>query len=183
MFLFAIKCEAVETLAALPVHTVRSEAWQIKPGVSLGKVFLGEHIEAARSVLGKANPKSPNAGASMGHFWEVWSGKHHHELDVYSVRGPHDSRATPDVLVRQIRTTSPSFHTAGGIRVGSLLSQVQRELPSLFLVKKTDKMRLFDSRSRGIAIEIRDGRCAAILIHPKGRSVSGEYMDFAGYGT
>ncbi len=161
------------------------DAWLIRPGRSIGTTFLGEQQLMVFAKFGMQSTKAGHEGdTAMGHSWIVWSGKSGHELDVYTVRGPHDSSAHPEQFVRQIRIESPSFHTAGGLRVGAPLESIGQGLTEAKIPSKT--IRLFDNRKTGIAFEMRLNakgrwRCFAILVHPKGRGVLEEYLQYQAY--
>jgi hypothetical protein len=154
--------------------------WRILPGVSLGKLNLGEEIGNAKMILGKPDLRSPNMDAAMGHQWMVWKSSGN-ELDVYTVRGAGDSAKTPQNFIRQIRTTSARFHTPDGVRVGVPLGTVRKHVPGLALVKTIAGCQLFDSAKTGIAFEFSKHKCVAIVVHAKNSGVLAQYIHFPAY--
>ena len=161
------------------------DAWLIKPGKSIGKVYLGEQQAAVFRQLGNPSPELAHEDdAAMGHFWNAWKAKAGRELNVYTVRGENDSAAHPEQFVRQVRVESPSFHTADGVKVGTPLDSIHRKFSELKLIKPT--LRLLDCTQDGIAFELKKDshnqwRCSAIIIHPKNRGVLEEYNRFRNY--
>jgi len=161
------------------------DAWLIRPGKSIGKIYLGEQEAVVLTQCGNTDPRADYEGmTAMGRKWLIWKGKTGHELDVYTARGEGDSATHPEQFVRQVRIESPTFHTPDGIRVGSTLASIHLKLSEAKL--RDQNLRLFDSPERGIAFEMRrdsrsNWRCSAIVIHPKGNGVLEEYNPFRAY--
>jgi hypothetical protein len=162
-----------------PLWSCRSlcAATLIVPGESLGSVHLGDG-EARLKHLGT----SDGGDAALGHYWSYYnSPSGHHTLRVYTVR----NEGGLDVIVKQVWTNSPVFHTQSGARVGDSLSEIRRLFPRIVLASRETNehvpVTLLDDRAHGIAFEFRPGkshgreRCTAIIIHPKATGVTDEY--------
>lgn len=157
--------------------------WLIEPGKSVGKVQLGHELTHVMKTLGQPKEVSGMEGeAAMGHIWTIWPGNNGHELDVYTVRGPENSASLPQNFVRQIRLTSPAFHTENGLHVGVGLERFNRFINPQSLIENTGKRRLYDDSSNGIAYEFaprgKGWVCSAITIHPRGKGVQNEYLPY-----
>jgi hypothetical protein len=167
---------------AILFGSTHPDPWVIVPGVSVGSVRIGSQSAPVLARFAKSSAVPGRVGdTAMGHSWCIFAGRHGHELDLYTVRGENDSAAHPEDFIRQVRITSPSFHLANGIRVGVSLSLLRRSIPHLVLAKQKGPITLFDSEKSGVAFEIQNGRCAAILVHPKDSGVLREYMPFQDY--
>ena len=157
--------------------------WLIEPGKSVGKVQLGHELTSVLKTLGQPKDVAGKEGeAAMGHIWTRWPGNNGHELDVYTVRGPEDASDTPQNFVRQIRLTSPAFHTEHGLHVGVAIEKFNRFFGPLSLIEKSTKRRLYDDSGSGIAFEFsprgKGWVCSAITIHPRGKGVQSEYLPY-----
>jgi hypothetical protein len=165
-------------LFAVAVAGVSRDAWLIEPGRRVGNLTIGRTLERDLVSLG---PQAPGAegDAAMGHIWHRWVGRTGHELDVYTVRG--ETGADTDNFVTQVRVTSPAFHTADGLHVGSPYPQIAGRFPIRNSVKTRPGWRLIDDRRGGIAIEVTAGHCAGIVVHPRGQGVLQTYSPYPGY--
>ena len=174
-FLMSMMFAAV--LSTVMAFAPLTDPWLIVAGQCVGKIRLGQEFGPLQRLLG---PRSQSPGhdgyTAMGRDWSVWVGKSGHELDVYSERGTQDSAAHPQQEVRQVRVTSPSFHTASGLHVGLAVGSLAGA--EKLVVKDAT---LFDDKRHGITLEGRAGLCTAILIHPKGEGALSRYLPFPGY--
>jgi hypothetical protein len=146
-------------------------AAMISPGVSIGRVRIGETLDDVHRILG--TPKLSDA-AMGGKLLEVWrsgpafEGKRQNgveELEIYFRREGPTLGGQP--VVRQIRVTSPFFRTLSGISVRSSFAQISGEFPTLsddeeltYAINggRSDKeIEVFVDRARGIAFEFRNG--------------------------
>jgi hypothetical protein len=107
----------------------------ITPGEGIGRVLVGQRLDEVHLSLGA--PKLSDA-AMGGRLWEVWrsgivfDGKRQNgseELEIYFTRERADL-AGPS-LVRQIRVSSPFFHTVSGISTRSSFSEILASFPNL----------------------------------------------------
>ncbi len=153
----------------LGVATLDSDFSRVLPGQGVGKVTLGSEL-ALVSFLAESKGKT-----EAGKVWKVFPNLGSHELDVFTVKASHLTDPRLRNLVREIRVTSPIFHTDQGLRVGSSLKTVQSKVPSLKLAKESRAMRLFDDQKSGIAFEFAkkhsEWKCVSIVVHRKMFSV------------
>ena len=166
-------------LASMLITTI---AWAqpngIVPGQRIGKITVHEEGKKVTEALGETN----DGDAAMGHYWEYWK-KDGQETDVYSVRDGDGSHT----YVRQIRITSPWFHTSSGIGSGSSLRSIRHSYPgtkwvAYYLSDNKARVDLYDNQARGITFEVlrnndnrAAGRCIAVVVHPKRLGVLEEY--------
>jgi len=158
------------------------EARLIVPGKSLGKIYLGQDMQAVAGILRK-----PDAGdAAMGKAWGIWydkdsSTQKETELSIYSAYKDSNMIAKD---VKQIRTTASNFETADGISVGCSLSGFKSaypdaELRAQYAVSSSgDTTKLYDSKSQGIGGEFVNNSCKAIAIHPSGTYANETYFTY-----
>ncbi|MGX5687459.1 hypothetical protein [Arcticibacter tournemirensis] len=144
----------------------------IQPGKSAGKISLGQDMPAVGNLLGE-----PDAGdAAMGKAWGIWYDKdstagERSEIAIYS------SYADSTMMVKnvkQIRVTNDTFKTKEGLGTGSSLADFKAVYPDMeprseyLHTASGDTLRVYDSKSKGLATEIIRGTCTAITIHPSG---------------
>lgn len=171
--------ESLESAVLVAIGVALVGRYVIAPGRSIGLVRIGETESEVASELGEP----PNGGdTAMGRKWVGWDSTsarravRGHELDVCLVR-------RNDVYtVDEIRTTSASFHTTSGARVGSSFAEINRLFPRLTKVDVASA-ELVDDVSAGIAFEFRPradshSPCRAVLVHRRGRGVQDEYLPF-----
>lgn len=165
----------------------------IVPGKQLGKVTIGPSVKWLNG---------PNYGdTASGHRWQTWEAKKAdprnggiiNSLDVYS-----SVNAAGKYQVRIVRSTSPTFATADGIRVGSPFMEVLRKylhiakLAEYALQQYSEKVALYDDEAQGISFEFKvepDGsvakhsRCLSVWVHEPGLQLLQEYYSPVQYLT
>lgn len=184
------KKEAEQHVASFPSDTVRQARPKVNlvvvPGMSIGNVWLEQNTEKL-GFLGDADLSD----AAMGKAWLTWyssnsklvNGKS--ELNVYTTYKDNEMK---EKVVRQIRVTSPDFKTADGIGTGMAFSEIQKLIPNLDYIGSfrnpgtSNPVELYDATTVGIAFEIEntgsDKICIALIVHPKNRNVTEEYLYF-----
>ena len=98
---------------------------QLIPGLSVGRIRLGESAEFLRSLLGK-----PQLGdAAMCKSWERWEwGGGQQVLEIFeSCDAKQDMKKT----VQQIRFSGLSFGTREGIFLKSTFAKIRQQFPDL----------------------------------------------------
>ena len=134
----------------------------IIPGRSIGSVQLGHDANA----IGRLYGSTPHGDSTLGGLWMEWRFRHGGSLGTYS---HWDDKTGHIQEVREIRTTSAEFSTAGGLRVGCSLAKVREKYPHLQPVSNEflrEGVTAFDNVEGGIAFVFRGGKCTAILVHP-----------------
>lgn len=160
----------------------------IVPGESLGPIRIGERLDSVARIFGRAD----SSHAAMGHVWEFRTfsdtsggfAARPYELDVYGVRD-----TTENLVVKQVRVTSPRYRTASGISTESTLADIRKAYPGIRVVETThapghdDAIDVYDLKTEGIAFEVQRGTgdpvsasCVAIIVHPHGSGVNEEYL-------
>lgn len=133
------------------------------PGVSAGKVAIGQDAEEVYTLLGKADA----GDAAMQKSVAIWYKDHDAKSFATSIYTVRDTGDNPAARIQQIRVSSPSFSTQDLIGVSSKLEAIQKkyEVTKLTDVNTDGSMlEIYDSL-KGIAFEIKDGICKAIIIH------------------
>ena len=133
------------------------------PGVSAGKVAIGQDAEEVYTLLGKADA----GDAAMQKSVAIWYKDHDPKSFATSIYTVRDTGDNPAARIQQIRVSSPSFSTKDSIGVSSKLEAIQKkyEVTKLTDVNTDGSMlEIYDSL-KGIAFEIKDGICKAIIIH------------------
>jgi hypothetical protein len=148
----------------------------VVPGRSLGNITLGAEA-ASLAALGPASITD----AAMQKAWATWYGARpanagpRTQLDVYTAPANND---VDHHTVQVVRATSPWFHLANGLRVGTSQRAIWAAYGALPLVATyrlaTGHRYLYDDARRGIAFEL-DGqasgsRCRALLVHAPGQA-------------
>lgn len=104
----------------IPAHATPTDAPDlIVPGKSLGDIKLGETDAQLREALGKPSKEEAWMGKEICSWIDTKAGT---RLDVRLHRSEGDNELT----VTDIRTNSPFFHTADGLRVGSADAEFTR---------------------------------------------------------
>lgn len=133
------------------------------PGVSAGKVAIGQDAEEVYTLLGKADA----GDAAMQKSVAIWYKDHDPKSFATSIYTVRDTGDNPAARIQQIRVSSPSFSTQDSMGVSSKLEAIQKkyEVTKLTDVNTDGSMlEIYDSL-KGIAFEIKDGICKAIIIH------------------
>lgn len=166
----ALVLATLGALAALPL-AAQADGTLIVPGRSIGQTRLGRHGDQDLRKLPR-----PDAGdAAAGRQDMVWVSKHEgrapQTLYIHAVRnGALDVKPERGVTIEDIRVTSPTYHTAGGIHPGSARAEVRRRFPHARSVD--GKKNELDDARRGIGFEFASAapsaRCIAISVHPRG---------------
>ena len=159
----------------------------VVPGRSLGNLTLG----AEAASLAALGPPS-TSDAAMQKAWATLYGARsataapRTQLDVYTA--PANNEVNHHT-VQVVRATSPWFHLANGLRVGSSLRTIRATYGALPLVATyrlaTGPRYLYDDARRGIAFEF-DGQasgsqCRALLVHAPGQDSKPVFAMMAAY--
>ena len=151
----------------------------IVPGKSIGRYFLGQDMVKVDSLKGK-----PDTGdAAMGKAWSIWYGKNstggkRNEIAIYS--GYADSTMSSKA-VKQIRVISGKFQTIEGLNNGNLISSFTAKYADFHQIatyvdtELGDTIKVFDSKSNGIAVEFLRDISRAITVHAKGEQLNESY--------
>jgi hypothetical protein len=153
----------------------------IVPGAAIGNVRLGADASELDSLLGKPDLSD----SAMGKSWMTWFSKVHdtvtgNELNIYTT---YKDNSMTSKVVRQVRITSEEFKTSANIGSGSTIDEVRKAFPDLSRAGSYDTetprpTAVYDATAEGIAFEFEDSVCTGVIIHPKGRKVSEEYITF-----
>ena len=105
----------------------------------------------------------------------VWTskteGRARETLYVHTTaNGALDVKPNDGVTIDDIRVTSRSFHTRGGLHPGSTLAAIRRRYPLAH--PAVGDRAIYDDARQGIAFEFAPGssRCVAISVYPPGES-------------
>lgn len=159
----------------------------VVPGRSLGNITLG----ANASSLAALGPTS-TSDAAMQKAWATWYGARpadggpRTQLDVYTAPANHD---VDHHTVQVVRATSPWFHLANGLRVGTSRRAIWAAYGALPLVATyrlaAGPRYLYDDTRRGLAFEL-DGqasgsRCRALVVHAPDQAGKPVFTTMAAY--
>ncbi|WDF55064.1 hypothetical protein [Mucilaginibacter sp. KACC 22063] len=146
----------------------------IVPGKSIGKTYINENVDSVMDQLGKPQQSDAAMGAAMN-TWMHKTDTATYQTDIYSHRnfGGKDESTS---RVKIIRVTSPWFKTVERIHNGSLLDSITKYYQARYTANYangTDTLQIYDDIPQGIAFEVKQNKCAAILVHiPKDSSAS-----------
>lgn len=175
----------IGTLALAAASTAPNAT--VVPGRSLGNITLGADA-ASLAALGPAS----TSDAAMQKAWATWYGARpaptspRTQLDVYTAPANNN---VDHHTVQVVRATSPWFHVANGLRVGTSLRAIRAAYGALPLVATyrltTGTRYLYDDARHGIAFEL-DGqagssRCRALLVHAPGQAGKPLFTMMAAY--
>ena len=172
-----IKDSIIPTLA-VKVDTVKTPVQlndTIEPGVSVGNITLGEKAEMLFQKKG-----TPDSS------WDAAINKTYNEWFTKPTMMDADTVATSfktfsvvsgkkEAAVKRIRITSPMYKTALQVKTGNTLAYIKLQYPSLKKPVATaetingDEIEIYDETDEGIAFEIINNKCIAIIIHEKGQ--------------
>ncbi|OYU81788.1 MAG: hypothetical protein CFE23_02590 [Flavobacterium sp. BFFFF1] len=154
----------------------------INPGISIGMTAI-EESTSKLAALGQPD----ESDAAMGKAWLTWYAKNQDtmpdELNIYTT---YKDKEMNEKVIRQIRVTSSEFKTKEGINTQSSLAEIKSLFPNIQPVGKFDhpdnkiEVMVYDDAQSGIAFEIENphgkDRCSAIIVHPKNKKVTEEYL-------
>ncbi|RYE28858.1 MAG: hypothetical protein EOP42_15775 [Sphingobacteriaceae bacterium] len=150
----------------------------ITPAKSIGKISLKESADSVYKDLGK-----PDSGdAAMGKSLSTWYSDHDpkgYQTQIFCTRnmGNADENVS---RVKQIRVTSPYFKTKEEIGVGATLMQIQSRFKVIKTASYADKKppyQIYDDQ-KGIAFEILNGKCRAVIVYLPGDRGGITYLSF-----
>lgn len=176
------KKEAEETVVVDSVSVPKiNSRLLIVPGKNIGNIAIEMNADSLQTILGKPDLSD----AAMGKAWLTWFSKVSdtvtgNELNIYTEYKDDEMK---EKVVRQIRITSDEFLTADSIHTGKSLDDISKIFPKIKLIGKYDTttptpVSVYDAVDEGIAFETENNICTGIIIHPKGRPVSEEYITF-----
>ena len=153
----------------------------IVPGVSIGNIKIGETAETLIQKKGKPD----SSDAAMSKAYNGWFTKPSMtgadtiatSFETFSVVSGKTEKETAS-RVKRIRVTSPQYKTNMQVGAGNTFAYIKLQYPTLKKpVAKNDLpngqlLELYDETKEGIAFEIVDGKCVAIIIHEKGQKYS-----------
>ncbi|AWI26932.1 hypothetical protein [Flavobacterium pallidum] len=174
--------EKNDTIAAINTAAEIKPELLITPGIAIGLTAIEDNTSKLET-LGTPD----QSDAAMGKAWMTWYGKKtdttRDELNIYTTYKDNELK---EKVVRQIRVTSPDFKTKDGISTESSFAEIQQQYPKLQTVGKYDnsdtkiETTIYDDVASGIAFEIKNpygnSHCSAIIVHPKGKKVTDEYI-------
>ncbi len=152
----------------------------IVPGKSIGNIFVEEDAEEVIQALGEPDSSKVQTGRSVLSWYRNLPGKaadsNVNSIKVFtkiiSVKQEEINR------VKQIRTTSTFFKTAGLAGVGSTIVFIKMQFPSLkkatgsYTDKRGSTVTVYDAVKEGIAFEINETtKCIGITVHGPGQKV------------
>ena len=136
----------------------------LEPGISAGKINLGQDANEIYAELGKADA----GDAGMQKSVAIWYKNHDPKSYATSIYTVRDTGDNPAARIQQVRVTSPEFQTKDGIGVSSTLEKIKQ----IYRIKKVtdvtdggEVLVMYDSMA-GIAFETNiKGICKAVIIH------------------
>ncbi len=150
----------------------------ILPGIAVGGILIGE--SSTSLIEKKGMPDSSDA--SMNKVYHEWLTKPTmkeadtiaNSFKTFSVIGGNGTKDTAS-HIKRIRVTSPIYKTAMQVKVGSTLAYLKLQYPTLKKpvakaeIKNGEEWQLYDESAEGIAFEIINDKCVAIIIHEKNK--------------
>jgi len=153
----------------------------IIPGESIGLTSLGQSAETL-AKLGRADLSD----AAMGKAWMSWYSKKA-DADGFKselmIKTSYKDSSMNEKVIKEIRINSADFKTRGGNGKDQDLARIKLEFPDLKVVAKYKNtitkavVQVYDDTNNGIGFEIQqDGKCIAVIVHPKQQSTISEYL-------
>lgn len=175
---------SIATVATLPATVDAAPNYSthlIQPGKSLGPCKLGAWTTTLKALKSCA-PQDNDA--ALGHYIDRYQASPSDACDTLRVYAVRDAATGGEKeTIEQVWTSSPTFATSSGVRVGDTLTHVKRAFPGISIapseLNNGTKVAVYDDRKAGIAFIFRNSKCSAIIIHPRGKSVTDEYMPFS----
>ncbi len=182
---FVSMCAALGILLGTlsPSLANSGDSMLIVPGKSLGKMALGPSGMEVLKRFGK--PDIQDAG--MMQTRQVWRGKGNGNATLFihtTANGAIDAKPETGITIDEARTSSGSFHTASGIAVGSMLTQVRQVFPQARREREPSHTVLYSDPHTGIAFEFAGdkaaARCVGITVFTprKGSAVSSKNVSW-----
>lgn len=169
---------AIDTIVSDSVKLALLYKDSIKPGNSIGNVKLNAETVEAINILGKPD----SSDAAMSKAYNGWYTKPTMNgadtiitsFETFSVVSGKNEKETAS-RIKRIRITSPQYKTDKQIKTGNTLAYIKLQYPTLKkpIAKITkdngEELELFDETAEGIAFEIINNKCIAVIIHEKGK--------------
>lgn len=151
----------------------------IVPGKSVGKITIRGNADSVIVLLGKPD----SSDAAMGSSLMIWYDGHDTGSFKTSIFSSHKFGAKYEAVshIRKIRTTSPGYKTAEGLRTGIPLDEYRKyyDLKAVTVYKTKGRViNVYEAGDKGIAFEVDSAskRGIAIVVHlPK--DTQGTYID------
>ena len=169
---------AIDTIVSDSIKLALLNKDSIKAGNSIGNVKLNAETAEAIKILGTPD----SSDAAMSKAYNGWFNKPTMNgadtiiasFETFSVVSGKNEKETAS-RIKRIRVTDPQYKTDKQIRNGNTLAYIKLQYPTLKkpIAKITkdsgEELELFDETGEGIAFEIINNKCVAIIIHEKGK--------------
>lgn len=178
-----------DTLSAAKINALKNDSVarllqslaandSIVPGKSIGNISVEENTDETIQALGQPDSAKAQTGGSVLSWYRNLPGKAA-DSNVNSIKvltkiisGKQEEISR----VKQIRTTSSFFKTAGLAGVGSTIVFIKMQFPSLknaagsYTDKNGSNVTVYDAVKEGIAFEINETtKCIGIIVHSPGQ--------------
>lgn len=167
---------ASDTIKIDSVKLATQKNDSILPGITVGGIVIGESVETV--IQKKGIPDS--AETLKKSAYHVWLTKPTMQgadtittsFKTFSIIGGKSAKDTSS-HVKRIRITSPMYKTAMQVKVGSTLAYLKLQYPSLKKptaqedLANGEALEIYDETDEGIAFEIVNNKCVAIIVHDK----------------
>lgn len=152
----------------------------IIPGIRAGAVYLGEDMQDVFKLLGKPDDGDAAMGSAVG-IWYTKSTADSSRRNPLTIFSSYRDSNMVVKAVKQLSVTAPEFSTADGIHTGLKLAALQAAYPALkqaerYVNEHKDTLSIYDNLSEGIAFDIQQDTCSAIIIHPKNKAANHTYL-------
>ncbi len=169
---------ATDTIKIDSVKLAIQKNDSILPGIAVGGILIGE--SSTSLIEKKGMPDSSDAG--MNKMYHEWLTKPTMKdadsiatsFKTFSVTGGNSAKDTAS-HIKRIRVTSPMYKTAMQVKVGNTLAYLKLQYPSLKKplakteIANGETIEVYDNTEEGIAFEIVNNKCVAIIVHGKGQ--------------